>query len=213
MVSTAASDLKNVKLHYFTVVKGSTTMGRGEFIRLLLEDAGVDFEYVRHNAAEWKELKQQLLADKVRAPTMPYITVDGEYYGKTVPVMRFLSHKLGQYEGSNEKEVQLLDAYSDMIMDWAFRWAIGVFGDEAQLKAYKETHAVNNYKNFEEILSDNEGPYLLGDKISYADFILYHMIEDDGSAIDAASQPHLSAFINAIENRPNLKKYLATERK
>lgn len=196
-----------------TILLDLATMGRGEYIRLLLEDAGVDFEYVRHSAAEWKELKQQLLADKVRAPTMPYITVDGEYYGKTVPVMRFLSHKLGQYEGSNEKEVQLLDAYSDMIMDWAFRWAIGVFGDEAQLKAYKETHAVNNYKNFEEILSDNEGPFLLGDKISYADFILYHMIEDDGSAIDAASQPHLSAFINAIENRPNLKKYLATERK
>lgn len=196
-----------------TILLDLATMGRGEFIRLLLEDAGVDFEYVRHNAAEWKELKQQLLADKVRAPTMPYITVDGEYYGKTVPVMRFLSHKLGQYEGSNEKEVQLLDAYSDMIMDWAFRWATGIFGDEAQLKTYKETHAVNNYKNFEEILSDNEGPYLLGDKVSYADFILYHMIEDDGSAIDAASQPHLSAFINAIENRPNLKKYLATERK
>lgn len=189
------------------------TMGRGEYVRLLLEDAGVDFEYLKHNAAEWKELKQQLIADKVRAPTMPYITVDGEYYGKTVPIMRLLSRKLGQYEGSNEKEVQLLDAYSDMLMDWAGRWAAGVFGTEDQLKAYKETHAVNNYKAFEEILSDTEGPYLLGDKISYADFVLYHMIEDDGSAIDAASQPHLSAFSQAMENRPNLKKYFATDRK
>lgn len=190
-------------------------MGRGEFIRLLLEDAGIDFEYIKYNAAEWKEVKQQLVADKIRGPTMPYILVNGEYYGKTVPIMRFISRKLGKYEGRNDQENQLLDAYSDAIMDWAFRWAMASFGDvtEEQKQTYKDTHAANAYKSFEEILSDTEGPYLLGENISYADFVLYHMMEDDGSAIDAATQPHLSAFVQAVESRPNMKKYLATDRK
>jgi glutathione S-transferase len=214
-MTTATSEFKNIKLHYFSVVKGSTTMGRGEFVRLLLEDAGVDFEYVKYNAAEWKEVKQQLIADKVRGPTMPYLSVDGKYYGKTLPIMRFISHKLGKYEGRNDEENQLLDAYSDAIMDWAFRWAIASFNDptEEQKQNYKDNVAANAYKLFEDVLSDTEGPYLLGENISYADFVLYHMMEDDGSAINAVSQPYLSAFVQAIQSRPNMKKYLATDRK
>lgn len=190
-------------------------MGRGEFVRLLLEDSGVDFEYIKYNAAEWKVAKQELIADKIRGPTMPYLLVDGKYYSKTLPLMRFISGKIGQYEGRNDEENQLLDVYSDAAMDWAFRWSIANFGNatEEQKQNYKDNDAVSAYKLFEEILSDTEGPYLLGENISYADFVLYHMMEDDGSAINAVSQPHLSAFVQAIESRPNMKKYLATDRK
>ncbi|KAI8638494.1 glutathione S-transferase [Parasitella parasitica] len=215
MVSTT-TELKNIKLHYFTVVKGSTTMGRGEFIRLLLEDAGIDFEYIRHTFAEWKDLKQELIAKKIPAPTMPYITVDGKYFGKTIPVIRYICRKLGKYEGSNDEEKQLLDVYLDIVMDWASSWSSVSFGEgtpESKIKLYKETQAPNMYKVFEDILSNTEGPYLLGKEISYADFLLYHMMEDDGSPIDAASQPHLSRFVNEIEKRPNMAKYFATDRK
>ncbi|CEP19121.1 hypothetical protein [Parasitella parasitica] len=214
MVSPA-DKLKNLELHYFTVVKGSTTMGRGEYVRLLLEDAGIDFKYIRHDAAEWGKLKQELLDKNIRAPTMPYITVDGEYFGKTVPIMRYISRKLGKYEGSNDKENQLLDAYSDIIMDWASRWAAALFSEDIPkaTELYKGKQAPDAYKAFEEILSDTEGPYLLGKEISYADFLLYHIMEDDGSEINSESQPRLSRFKTEFEKRPNLAKYLATERK
>jgi glutathione S-transferase len=189
-------------------------MGRGEYVRLLLEDAGVDFEYVRLSAAEWKEEKAKLLANKIRAPTMPYITIDGKYYGKTLPLLRLISHKLGKYGGRNEEEAHLVDAYTDIVMDWAGKWAEALFGSNAEeaLKTYKETTIPEFMNTFEDILSDTEGPYLLGQEISYADFALYHLLEDDGSAIDASTHPRLTAFVQAIENRPNIKAYLATDR-
>ncbi|KAG2234555.1 glutathione S-transferase [Thamnidium elegans] len=210
------SALKNLKLYYFTVVQGSTTMGRGENIRLLLEDAGVDFEYIRYNAAQWQEEKQKLLDQNIRNPTMPFITIDGKYYGKTAPLLRFLSHKLGKYEGDNEDEFQLLDVYTDMANDWVGRWVKTVFGNpsEETVKTYREETAPQTFKTWDDILSDTKGPFLLGEKISYADFTLFHMLEDDTTIkVCAETYPHLSAFVEAVNNRPNLKKYLATDRK
>lgn len=95
----------------------TATIGRGEYIRLLLVDAGVDFEYVRHTFDSWGDHKQQLLAKKIRDSTLPYIMVDGKFHNKTAFILRFLSYKLGRYTGSNEEEAQLADAYIDLIMD------------------------------------------------------------------------------------------------
>lgn len=190
-------------------------MGRGEYVRLLLEDAGVDFKYVRHNAAGWQEKKKEMLAQNIRAPTMPFITLDGKYYGKTVPLMRFISKKLGKYQGENDDEEQLLDSYTDIIMDWAGKWAGAIFGNnEETLKSYRAEYVPQSHKTWDDILSDvTSGPYLLGDRISYADFALYHILEDDNEAqVDATSYPHLAAFVQAIQARPNLSKYLATDR-
>lgn len=192
------------------------TVGRGEYVRLLLEDAGVDFEYVKHTFAEWKDHKQQLVEQKIRHPTMPYITIDGKYYGKTAPLLRFISHKLNKYQGSNEDEVQLLDSYTDDIMDWVSRWAGSTFGsfNEVSIKTYKEETAPQFYKTFNDILSDTPGPFLLGEAITYPDFALYHIMEDDSNVtFNVKALPHLATFVEAIRNRPNLKTYFATDRK
>lgn len=178
----------------------------------MLEDAGIDFKYVRYTFPQWLEQKQKLLAEKIRAPTMPYITVDGKYYGKTVPVMKYITQKLGgQYEGRNEDEVQLLDAYTDSIMDWMNNYVTYAFRD-GDADTYLNKQAPEAYKTFNDILSDVKGPYILGDYISYADFLLYHVIEEEPTEVTAENYPHVYEFIQAIENRPNLKKYLATDR-
>lgn len=190
-------------------------MGRGEYVRLLLEDAGIDYEYVRYSAAQWKEEKPRLLERGIRSPTMPYITVDGKYYGNTVPIMRFISKKLNKYQGENDDEEQVLDAYSDKLMDWAARWGNALFlADETVLAKYKEEQVPQQHKAWDEILSDKSGPYLLGEKITYADFVLYHLLEDDSDAkVDAEAYPHLTAFVQAIQARPSLVKFLSTDRK
>lgn len=194
----------------------SATKGRGEFIRLLLEDAGVDTEYVRFTFAEWMEHKSKLLAQNVHEPTMPYITVDDKVYNKTMPIMRFLSRKLGQYEGQDDEENQILDAYTDMVNDWIQRWVKVTFNDPAEdlVKTYREETAPKTFKTWNDILADKNGPYILGERISYADFVLFHMLEDDTFIeICPKTYPHLSTFFETMKNRPNLKKYLATDRK
>lgn len=190
-------------------------MGRGEYVRLLLEDAGIDYEYVRFNFSQWTEQKAKLMEQGIHDPHLPYITVDGKHYANTVPIMRFICKKINKYQGDNEDEFQLIDAYSDRIVDWASFWGDALFGgDEATVKRYKEKQVPQQHKTWNEILSDSKGPYLLGETITYVDFILYHMLEDDSDAkVDAEAYPHLAAFIQAIQARPTLVKYFATDRK
>ncbi|KAI8062831.1 glutathione S-transferase [Gilbertella persicaria] len=212
------SGLNNIKLYYFGELNGKTTFGRGEYIRLFLKDAGVDFEYVRCSFEEWGAQKQKLSAQGVLKPTMPYITIDGKYYGKTAPIMRFISKKLGKYQGKDEDEAQLVDAYADSLLDDIFRWVAASFGGIEQLtKKYNNTDRPQSLQSYEQVLGGNQGPYLLGEEVSYADFLLYHYLEDDGFVFEASdlksTHPHLATFIEAIQSRPNLKKYLATDRK
>ncbi|RCI04010.1 hypothetical protein CU098_011149 [Rhizopus stolonifer] len=212
------SGLSNLKLYYFTQVKGKTTLGRGEYVRLLLEDAGVDFEYDRCTFEEWGIQKEKLIAQGIHKPTLPYITIDGKYYGNTAPIMRFISKKLDKYQGKDEDEAQLVDAYADTVTDDITRWAAANFrGIEQLTQKYNEVDRPQAFETYERILGSKPGPYLLGEEVSYADFFLYHYLEDDASAFEASdfksTHPHLAAFIEAIQNRPNLKKYLATDRK
>jgi hypothetical protein len=74
------------------------TSGFGEFLNLFLKDAGVDFEYVRFEYANWDHDKADFAKDKnLLNLTLPVVEVDGKYINKTVPVMRYLSKKLGKY--------------------------------------------------------------------------------------------------------------------
>ncbi|KAI9340952.1 hypothetical protein BD770DRAFT_330419 [Pilaira anomala] len=211
-------DLKNIKLYYLAPLKNNSILGRGENIRLLLEDAGIDYEYIRYTFEEWAVEKKRLVTEeKIPDPTLPFIRVnDGKYYGKTMPTARFLSRKLGKYDGANEDQVQLLEAHSDIINDWILRWVNVEFFNptDTKLKTYKEEVGPEYAHIANKILSDStEGPYILGESISYVDFALFHILEDDKYAnYSADTHPHIVSFVNAIKNRPNLKNYLASDR-
>ncbi|KAL0576430.1 hypothetical protein ABG067_008931, partial [Albugo candida] len=123
---------------------------------------------------------------------------------------------LGQYEGQNDDENQLLDAYTDLVLDWANKWATALFSGNEELSKKHETEYVPQALNtWNDILSDvTSGPFILGDRITYADFALYHVLEDASPvSIDAQVHPHIAAFTKAIDSRHNLSKYLASERK
>lgn len=47
-------------------------------------------------------------------------------------------------------------------------------------------------------------------KISYADFLIYHLLDDDLALDRLTDSPNLIKFVESFEQRPNIKKYLAT---
>ncbi|KAG0730854.1 hypothetical protein G6F29_014406 [Rhizopus arrhizus] len=70
------------------------------------------------------------------------------------------------------------------------------------------------------MLSLNKGPYVFGEKITYIDFLIYHVLDDDTKTIvdieaeaqvDAETYPHVATFIEAFKNRPNLKGSIALQ--
>lgn len=82
------------------------TFGRGENVRLLVEDAGVKYEYIRFGEDTWPGAKTAL-AEKLPSSTVPYIiTAAGQHYNKTYPILRFVSRKLGKFAGRSDEEAQ-----------------------------------------------------------------------------------------------------------
>ena len=60
------------------------------------------------------------------------------------------------------------------------------------------------------------GPYILGDKITYADLVLYQICHDEGLTKEGRKglegYERLRALVDAVEARPNVKAFLASER-
>lgn len=72
--------------------------GLGAVIQLLLEDACIPFEYIYIDKAnEWPSVKASLIASNHHFDCMPMIELeDGKRYSGCLPIMRFLSKKIGK---------------------------------------------------------------------------------------------------------------------
>lgn len=204
--------MEKITLYYFKVA-GKATLARGENVKLLLVDAGLDHDYIRVDSSDesYKEKRALFIKEGLFSPTLPCIEVGGKRFNKTVAIMRYISVKLGnKYHGSTDEENQLLDAISDITDDWFEALKNSFFGSE-ELKIKQRDVVTPQYLDiFEKYYSVENGPYILGDKISYADILVYHMIDDDSARDRLTDSPNLTKFVEAFEARPNIKEYLAT---
>lgn len=141
--------------------------GRGEPLRLLLNDAGIKFEYIRLTFSEWPSIKQKLIEDGCRIPTLPYlVTKSGKIYGATAPLLRLISKKLNKYIPKNAEDEYLADAYSDIYLDWMNKWVnVFISKDPKATNDYETTYRDNQQTNWENILSDKGGPYIFGGEV------------------------------------------------
>ncbi|KAI8881160.1 class gamma glutathione S-transferase [Backusella circina FSU 941] len=196
---------------YYLIVRGKLTRARGENIKLFLEDSGLEHEYVRVPLDEtWREKKVELIKRGNYRGTVPYIEVGGKMFCGTVPVLRYLSTKLGKYNGSNAEEIQYIDTIVDGVEDWFISLKTAFFGTKEQQKVHQETELPNWLSIFEKYYGDNEGPYALGQEITYADIMVYHIIDDEGAMTKLNDYPNLLKMVNTFEDRPNIKQYLAS---
>ncbi|KAF7731728.1 hypothetical protein EC973_008242 [Apophysomyces ossiformis] len=196
-----------VTLHYLKIGdKG--ILGLGENVKLLLEDAGIEHEYIQYTDDEWKPKKQQLLQEGYYFGTVPMLEIEGKKIGKTVPIMRYIAKRLGKYQGSNDEEYQWLDALADTMLDWVKLCSFAMYhGTEERKKRHREVITPGYLDIYEKAYAERNGPYLLGQEISYVDFFMYHRISEEGA--DYKPYPHIEAFMNAFNERPNIKGYLA----
>ncbi|KAG0167255.1 hypothetical protein DFQ28_006383 [Apophysomyces sp. BC1034] len=202
----------NLTLHYFIVPGKRSTIGRGENIKLLLEDAGIEHEYVRHHLDKetWPEKKKALEESGYYAATLPYIEIESQKFGQTVPIMRYICNKLGKYMATNDEDAQYLDALSDISYDWHKKINQTYFSSLEVRQAHEAGDMVRYLEMFEKVYSDREGPYILGEEITYPDFLIYHLIDDEQQNKKLEAYPNLNKFVRFFEERSNIKKYLAT---
>ncbi|KAI8881159.1 hypothetical protein K501DRAFT_274935 [Backusella circina FSU 941] len=151
-----------------TVVAGIVPLARGENLKLFLLDAGLEFDYIRVPLDDtWKSRKAEIIKRGYYIGSLPYVEVDGKIFGRAVPILRYISTKLGKYLGSTPEENQYIDAMADISDDW-FQDMKKAFFDKNKdaLKSYHDVERPTWLSIYEKYYSDvKSGPYI---GLSYA---------------------------------------------
>jgi len=180
---------------------------------MLMVDNGVHFNDHQISADEWAKLK----------PTMQFGQVPCLHEGdfqlvQSGAIMRHLARKHSLY-GSSEHDHAYADMVFDGVTDLRTKYAKLIY-QEYDMPGKKEEFIGSilppELLKFENLLkSHNHGKpgYILGDKICYADYALFEIIDCISTLHPAALKdyPTLEAYQHRMMERPKLREYLHTE--
>lgn len=210
-----------------------TIQGRGEFVRLALEEAGADcVDVARGSEAEGRGLPAMtgLLEDPTtRRPTFapPFLRDGDVVVGQTAAILLYLGPRLGLAPNSEPDRLwthQIHLTIADMVSeahDTHHPIAIGLTYEEQTTEAarraghFRGDRVPEFFAWFEHVLARNGGRHLVGDALTYADLSLFQLVDGlryafpNATAAALADNPHLRALHEAVRTRPRIAAYLA----
>ncbi|KAL2800263.1 hypothetical protein BJX66DRAFT_332406 [Aspergillus keveii] len=191
--------------HYLTLGR----LGRGEVVNLFLKDAGYEFKDVRYTYDEtWPETSKKLKQDGLtRTGLLPAIEYKGEKLTQHLPILRYFAREIGGYDGETNFEKYIVDAVGDIYIDWRSQWVGNLKGGNND---YKNKVVPEYYNLVGQYYSEREGPYLLGDKVTYVDFAVFQSIDNDRrtGTLPELLPESLVKFEKAFEARPKIAEYI-----
>ena len=208
--------------------------GRGEFIRLALEEAGAPYIDVARKGKRGMAAMMKILEDRrgKRSPFAPPFLKAGKLVvAQTANVLHYLGPRIGlcpRDEASRlwAHELQLL--ISDLVVeihDTHHPITSWLYYEEQRPAAKRRTKDFWRYRvpkflgYFERLLAKSGGNYLLGKKLSYVDLSLFQIVEGLRYAFPKRMKrfekkvPHVIALHDRVQKRPRIAKYLASERR
>lgn len=187
--------------------------GLAHAIRLLLKAADADFvdvTYEETNRETWYQVKPTL---DLPLPNLPYL-IDGDVkVTQSLAILRYLGRKHSMAPISEEDKVKC-EVLELQLMDWtmeAFKlWATNADEYEEKKTVYEET-IDNKIQLLEKYIQS--GPFVLGDQLTYVDFLLYQFLDYQRRFIPAllASSPNLQELMKQIESIDQVKSYLESD--
>ena len=219
------------ELHYWPMIQG-----RGEFVRLALEEAGADYIDVarRDDADGGIEPMLDRLADpgNARPPFAPPFLRDGDVMiGQTAAILLYLGPRLGLVGTSEPERVwthQLQLTIADAVdeaHDAHHPLGVGLYYAEQKPEALRRAQGFRAERMpkflgyFERVLAANGGGHLVGRDLSYADLSLFQFVAGLRYAFPRAAEsalraaPHVARLRDAVAQRPRIAAYLASERR
>ncbi len=214
------------ELYYWPSIQG-----RGEFIRLALEDAGADYVDVARSSGGVARLERFLEStNKRQRPFAPPFLKHGKLViGQTANVLFYLGPRLGLAPRALEEQLwlqQLQLTIADVVAeahDMHHPIGVSLYYEEQKREAkrraesFREERVPKFLDYFEALCSARQ--YLLGKDASYVDLSLFQLIEGLHYALPRRMQklqgdyPRLHALRDRVAGRPRLAAYLASERR
>ena len=212
-----------------------TIQGRGEFVRLALEEAGQPYDDVARGPDGVKAI-MAFLKDPalVRPPFAPPFLKDGDMIvAQTAEILRWLGKRHGlQPEGEADRRfvAQLQLTIADLVAeahDTHHPVDLEAYykdqKPEAKRRAagFRENRIPKFLGYFERVLANNpEGPHwLVGARRSYADLSLFQVVEGLRYAFPKTMEagerdwPGVTALRDRVAALPRIAAYLASERR
>ncbi|KAM5140464.1 uncharacterized protein ACMZJ9_014317 [Mantella aurantiaca] len=187
--------------------------GRAEAIRLLLADQGASWTDDEVQIGDWMSGKSEVKKAAVFGQLPRFQDGDFVLY-QTNAILRYLGRKFG-IAGSNEQERAIIDMVNDGVEDLRLKYSRFMFFEYETGKEKYGNELPNHLTHFEKILSKNSDgtKFLVGDKISYADYNLLDLLQCHISVFPdcLSSFPLLKAYIDRIVARSKLSEYLNSD--
>ncbi len=218
------------ELYYWPEIQG-----RGEFIRLALEDAGADYLDVarqpRGMAAMMRLLENRSFARPPFAP--PFLKAGTLVIAQTANILLFLGPRLGLVP-KNEPARLWAHQLQLTIADWVGEVhdthhpiSGGLYYEDQKHEAKRRAAAFTAERlpkflgYFEKVLMQNSkgSDYVLGKAVSYVDLSLFQMVAGLRYAFPRAmakrerAHPRVVALHDRVSARPRLAAYLSSPRR
>lgn len=207
-----------------------TIQGRGEFVRLALEGAGIAY---RDRAREdGVEAMLHQLEQHPRAPfAPPFLSLDGFVVAQVANILQYLGERHG-LAMSNIRDRQ-----------WANQWQLTIADLVAEVHAVHHPVATGDYYDdqkpeaaraaaqfrgerlpkfltyFERLLAENDDPWAIDHRWTYVDTSLFQVVEGLRYAFPRRMAtlerdlPRLVALRDAVAALPGIAGYLASDRR
>lgn len=217
------------ELYYWPAIQG-----RGEFVRLALEEADAHYiDVARESGAGMGVSALQIMMDESDRPPYapPFLKVGGQVIAQTANILLFLGPRLQLAPEADADRLWLHQLQLTVVdcvdeVHSVHHPVSGALYYEQQRAAAKQAadqfiqYRLPKYLGyFERILNHVDGDYVLGDDLSYVDLSLFQLIDGLRYAFPRAMQkqeggyPKLVTLHGCILARHNIAEYLASPRR
>jgi glutathione S-transferase len=218
------------ELYYWPSVQG-----RGEFVRLALEEAGADYVDVARRSGGMSAMMRLLEGERVRRPSFapPFLKAGALIIGQTALILMYLGerHRLVPANAADRLWAhQLQLTMADLVVeahDTHHPIASGLYYEDQRAEArrraadFLKARAPKYLEYFEHLLARNprKSGYLVGARLSYPDLSLFQIVEGLRYAFPRAMRrlekkhPRIVAHHDKVAARPRIAAYLASDRR
>jgi glutathione S-transferase len=205
--------------------------GRGEYVRLALEDAGADYDDVARGAGGMAAMSRMMEEGGTPPFAPPFLKAGKLVIGQTANILLYLGSRHGLAPKAeagrlwvHQMQLTIADFVAE-VHDTHHPIGVSLYYEDQRGPAKKRTDEFWNERvpkylgYFERLVAGSGGTFTTGRRVTYVDLSLFQIVEGLRYAFPKRMQkfereiPKLAALHDRVAARPNIEAYLESDRR